>query len=230
MAPQLFKFVFAFAGLYSALSYLCVDNACNCLEDGVLDCHRVKDVSTLFVLPSVVQNTYQRIMIHPDVSCHDVRLVELNTQMEVINIDCAGVGGLNTDKKLDGVFNTNWINYLIQFTELMMIFFSIFIAAKNRHNLLPFVNHLPTFYTSNKTFIKHLFTRRPHLPNISIVISNEEEEEEEDREGGIPLSTIVTSTPIPQLRTPMDFSGDVAAGGVQPTRLSVKLPRYVLYI
>jgi len=230
MSSQLLKFALAFIGVCSVSTYLCVDNACDCRVDDLLDCQNMLDVSLLNDLSTTLKTRYTRIMLHPDATCRDASFVEVTTGMEVININCRGGGDVNMKHVKNGLDTHDWINIVIQIAEIMMILVSLFIAGKNRHNLLPFIKQLPTLYTSNKTFVKHLFTRKPQYPNITIMLTENDGEDVYLGEGGIPLSTIATSTPRPQLQTPRDFGGPEAAGGVQALCLTTQIPGYVLYI
>ncbi len=116
-------------------------------------------------------------------SCEDILMIELVVGLKVLNIDCIGEGG-KKEQKMDGLEvsdrdgtkertkeeNTLMWTYIIQTLEMVFIIFSPFISAKNRHNIKHFTKLLPEVYTSNKTFIAHMFIRKPLRPAFNFTV------------------------------------------------------------
>ncbi len=153
-----------------------------------------------------MRKKYTEIVVGFNIPCDDVKRLELNNNLRAINRkSCDDNVDMSDDddtihKKVSVEtsggehYHESWY-YIVQVLEIVLVFTSLFLSAKNRHNIRPLINYLPKIYTSNKTFIRTLF-KKTQVPDFNFTFSHH------DEEVSYPLS-FITSTSIDRDETPV---------------------------
>ncbi len=196
-------FLFVCLGLFVSenVGYMCMENLCECTEQKIVVCSTLKDERLLDLEP-IVRLNYLYVVVSPDMSCDDIKRLELRTHLTVINRKCNNSQmRVSEESKDDMVENkmkaqsTFFWSYIIEPLELFLVLFTLFLSAKTRHNILPFIKQLPQVYTSNKTFIKNMFKKGSTMPNFQDITHNSDTDSNPTIYLDMPTTAFKTSTP-----------------------------------
>jgi hypothetical protein len=142
-----------------------MEGHCLCLKKQLMICNDVVD-QELLDFSTVILQQFKDVIVSSEMECEDVNKLEMRSGLKVVNKDCEGAGLIKDPQPLtphtrDNVEDTlNGIDighYVYEVFTFFLVFISLLLAAKLKHNMAPVIDRLPRDYISNLTFIRNMF-------------------------------------------------------------------------